>query len=115
MKKIIFITLIALLSNVLKSQDLSHSVYIGAAIGTNVGGAYGIGAELMFSKHVSGSFAVGSIHPIFKEKVNESKFDFDIGLKLYPIKYFYLGLNYGFIAYEYSDWGYADGSSNINY
>lgn len=115
MKKLVFIILIALLSNVSNAQDLSHSVYVGTATGTNVGGAVGIGTEIILNKHLSGCFAIGSVHPILKEKVDKSKFDFDIGLKLYPIKYFYLGLNYGFIDGVYSEFGYADGSSNFYY
>lgn len=99
----------------LPAQELSHSFYFGFANGTNVGGAFGVGTELFINKYISGSFSIGSIHPIFKEKVTESKFDFDIGLKLYPIKYLYFGINYGFLDYNYSEFGYSDGSHEIDY
>ena len=115
MKKLLFIVLIMIIFQESKSQDLSHSVYAGWAIGTNVGGAIGIGAEYMILKYLSCSFAIGSIHPVLQKEVKESKFDFDVGLKVYPIKYLFLGLNYGLINYKYSEFRYADGSRNVYY
>jgi len=115
MKKLFLIVLIMILFKESKSQDLSHSVYIGWAMGTNVGGAIGIGAEYMILKDLSCSFAIGSVHPIIKGETDKSKFDFDIGFKFYPIKYLYLGLNYGLIGGEYSEYGYSDGSKSVYY
>lgn len=112
-----FSLLVAIITmvNLSTAQKLPHSVYIGVATGTNVGGAYGIGTEIFVNKYTSGSFAIGSVHPILKEDVDKSKFDFDIGLKIYPFKYLYFGINYGLIDYEYSDFGYAYGSSEVYY
>jgi len=115
MRKFSFLIAIITMVSLSSAQNLTHSFYIGAANGTNVGGAVGVGVELFINRYISGSFAIGSIHPIFKEKVNKSKFDLDIGLKLYLIKYLYFGINYGLIDYEYSDYGYADGSNDVSY
>jgi len=51
-----------------------------------------------------------------KGNVKSSKmFDFDIGLKVYPIKYLFLGLNYGLINYVYQEWGYSSGRFETSY
>lgn len=75
------------------------SVYIGTGLGTNLGGAIGIGCELQVKNMVSVSAAVGSIHTVLEQESEFSKFDFDVGGKLYLMKYVYCGVNYGMIDY----------------
>jgi hypothetical protein len=110
-----FISIILLLTSITAAQNLSNSVYIGAAFGTNVGGSVGVGVELMLNKYISASFAVGSIHLNLEEDVDQSKFDFDIGMKFYPIRYLYFGINYGLIDYVYSAFGDGNGADDVYY
>ena len=112
---VILLILLPFVSFSLNAQELSNSVYFGAANGTNIGGSIGLGTEFFINEYFSGSIALGSIHFTLKEDVDKSKFDFDIGLKFYPYKYFFIGINYGFIDYEYSAYGYADGSEDVSF
>ncbi len=102
--KYIFIFIIAIVTSI-SAQDLSSSVYIGVADGTNVGGLFGVGTELFLNEHFSANLAVGSIHTMLEKDVDESKFDFDIGIKYYLLKYFFFGINYGFLDFHYSEIG----------
>jgi hypothetical protein len=116
MKVNLAIIVLFLIANIINAQDsLSSSIYIGTATGTNVGGAVGIGVEIMLNKYFSGNLAIGSVHPILKEEVDKSKFDFDIGIKFYPIKYFFIGINYGLIDGIYSETAYSNGTTNTYY
>jgi len=104
-----------------KPDRLNHSVYLGWATGTNVGGSVGLGVEYALNKYFTANVAIGSIHldiqnANLRGKVSSSKmFDFDLGLKLYPIKYLFLGLNYGLINYVYQEWGYSNGQLATDY
>lgn len=102
MKRIMLILLIistSIFSQV--SSKIEPSIYVGLGLGTNIGGAIGVGTEVKFLKYFSANIALGSIHLIFEKEVETSKFDFDLGIKYYPFKYFFVGVNYGFIDYEY--------------
>jgi len=85
-----------------ESDNFVPSVYFGIGLGTNIGGIYGIGSELKLKKYFSINFAVGS-NPyetdIDSDNINEesSRAGVDFGMKFYPLKYVYLGLNYGSI------------------
>lgn len=91
----------ALLSSI-DSQALTiePTVYVGMGTGTNIGGAVGIGSEVIFYDKLSFNAAVGSLHTEVDIETEFSKFDFDVGIKFYPVKYLYVGVNYGLIAYE---------------
>jgi len=93
--------LIPLTAYAFETKNIAPSIYFGFGNGTNIGGVIGIGTEVKFLKYFSANIAVGSIHPIFDRDVDKSKFDFDIGVKFYPFNYFFIGVNYGFIEYEY--------------
>ncbi len=108
MKKV-FMLLIVFLATITSAQNLSNSIYLGLGNGPNVGGLLGIGAEIMFNDHWTGTFAIGSIHSLTDEDFEESKFDFDIGLKMYPLEYLYVGINYGYIDYEVTEKLRSDG------
>jgi len=103
------------LSMTVSAQNLSNSIFIGLANGTNVGGTMGVGVEVAITEYLSVSFSIGSIHMSLEEKIDKSKFDFDTGLKLYPIKYLYFGINYGMIDYQYSEYVYANGNIEVNF
>jgi len=112
MKKL-FLSMIFALSMTVSAQNLSNSIFIGLANGTNVGGTMGVGVEVAITEYLSVSFSIGSIHMSLEEKIDKSKFDFDTGLKLYPIKYLYFGINYGMIDYQYSEYVYANGTLRL--
>ncbi len=81
-------------------SQVRHSLYIGTGFNTNLGGEIGIGTELHFKK-VSFNLALGASLP--KEDLSsvtgeQSRFDYDIGLKLHLFHNFHFGLNYGLIA-----------------
>ncbi|MDX9696959.1 MAG: hypothetical protein RBT49_14305 [Bacteroidales bacterium] len=73
--------------------NLEPSVYLGIGNGTNLGGFYGLGSEVGVNKFLSFNGSFGIIPPINDESTTE--YGFDLGLKIYPIKYFFLGINYG--------------------
>ena len=85
----------------LSAQELPRSIYVGIGNGTNIGGYFGLGIEFFASKYFSGNLAVGSIHFMLNDEIDESKFDYDLGIKFYPIKYIFIGINYGLIDYKY--------------
>lgn len=90
-----------LLSADIQAQNLEPSIYIGMGTGTNIGGAVGIGTEIKLYKYLSVNLAVGSLHTVLDVETKFSKFDYDIGMKVYPVKYVFLGVNYGLIDYIY--------------
>ena len=75
------------------------SVYVGMGTGTNLGGTSGIGTEIRY-KMVSVNTAVGTAW--IKDKGHhpdsQSPLGLDLGLKVYPIKGWFLGANYGVIS-----------------
>ncbi|HQO10309.1 MAG TPA: hypothetical protein PLK90_09680 [Clostridiales bacterium] len=104
MTRLLFITFIFVIGTSAIPIELSNfqsSVYLGIANGTNTGGAIGIGTEVKIKNNFSFNIALGSLHTVLEQEVSKSKFDFDLGIKYYPIQYIYFGLNYGFIDYEY--------------
>lgn len=79
-------------------SQISPSVYTGIGMGTNLGGAIGIGSEIRY-KMVSFNCAIGSWIDEFPEHTGaKSRFDYDIGLKLYSKYGLFVGTNYGLIG-----------------
>ncbi|HQO10311.1 MAG TPA: hypothetical protein PLK90_09670 [Clostridiales bacterium] len=82
------------------SIDFSNwepSAYLCFSNGTNAGGYYGAGSEVKLNKF-SVNCAIG-IDKVGDDDVIRS--DFDLGLKFYLNKNFYLGVNYGFLLGYY--------------
>lgn len=86
------------------ANENRHSIYLGTGTGTHIGGVIGVGFDYAFNSYFSGNVALGSIHPMLKEKVNRSKLDFDIGLKVFINAHVYFGVNYGFINYKFAQY-----------
>mgnify|MGYP003064442645 CR=1 FL=1 len=95
------ITIILLLGlQVASFAQITPSVYVGMGTGTNLGATNGVGTEIRY-KMVSANAAVGTAwikdngrhHP-----ESHSPFGWDVGLKVYPIKGWFLGANYGVIS-----------------
>ena len=79
-------------------SQIQPSIYTGIGLGTNLGGAVGIGAETRY-KSISLNFAIGSWIDKFPEHTGaQSRFDYDLGLKLYSKYGLFLGINYGIIG-----------------
>ena len=79
-------------------SQIIPSVYTGIGMGTNLGGAIGIGSEIRY-KMVSFNFAIGSWIDEFPEHTGaKSRFDYDVGLKLYSKYGLFVGTNYGLIG-----------------
>ena len=79
-------------------SNIDYSLYSGFGLGTNLGGPFGVGAEAIYNKHYSANFALG---------FDGYGVGDDIGLKLYPIDYFYLEINYGIVDYSYTPGNYS--------
>jgi hypothetical protein len=82
--------------------QLIPSVYTGIGMGTNLGGMMGIGGEIQY-KLLSFNVAVGNVlgKPLPEYHTgNKSKFDYDLGLKLYTKFGLFGGVNYGLIDAE---------------
>ena len=96
MRKILLLGLLLGLQLSIYSQ-IKPSIYAGIGMGTNLGGPVGLGTEFRY-KMVSVSFAMGSWIKEFPEHTGDkSRFDYDIGLKLYSKFGLFLGTNYGII------------------
>ena len=98
MKHIIIMTVLLCLQ-VAAFAQITTSVYTGVGTGTNLGGNIGVGSEIRY-KIVSVNAAVC---PAWKSSKShhpdsESLFGWDVGLKVYPIKGWFLGVNYGVIS-----------------
>ncbi len=75
--------------------QITPSVYTGFGMCTNLGGSIGIGTEMKY-KFISVNAAVGSWAGKLPAHTGlQSPFGFDVGLKVYPIKGWFLGVNYG--------------------
>ena len=99
MKKMILIMALLCLQAAAFAQ-FTPSVYAGVGTGTNLGATGGIGTEIRF-KMVSANVAVGSAWIIdngHHHPDSESPFGWDVGLKVYPVKGWFLGANYGVIS-----------------
>ena len=83
-----------------QKDSLKKSIYFGTGMMINTGGVVGIGFEKEFIKKISWSFALGSIHPMIDQETGFSKINFDIGIKYYATKLFFIGMNYGFLDYD---------------
>ena len=79
--------------------QITPSVYVGLGTGTNLGGNIGVGSEIRY-KMVSVNAAVCPAWKLSKNHHpdSESPFGWDVGLKVYPIKGWFLGVNYGVIS-----------------
>jgi len=78
-------------------SQITPSVYTGIGMGTNLGGAVGIGTEVRY-KFISANCAIGSWVKEFPPHTGaKSRFDYDLGLKLYSKYGLFLGVNYGLI------------------
>lgn len=96
-KKYLFFFLLVSLSSLTYSQ-LKPSVYAGIGLGTNLGGTVGIGSEIKY-KFISFNAAVGSWLGEFPEHTGDkSRLDYDFGIKVYPYKGLFLGVNYGLLG-----------------
>lgn len=79
-------------------SQVTPSVYAGIGMGTNLGGAVGIGSEIRY-KMVSFNCAIGTWVDEFPEHTGaKSRFDYDVGLKLYSKYGLFVGTNYGIIG-----------------
>ena len=79
-------------------SQIIPSIYTGLGRGTNLGGAVGIGTEYRY-KIVSFNCAIGSWIGEFPSHTGaQSRFDYDLGLKLYSKYGLFLGTNYGIIG-----------------
>jgi hypothetical protein len=79
-------------------SQITPSIYTGIGMGTNLGGAVGIGSEIRY-KIVSFNCAIGSWIDEFPSHTGaQSRFDYDLGLKLYSKYGLFLGTNYGIIG-----------------
>lgn len=97
MKKICSI-IILLVIQINSFSQVEPSVYAGMGLGTNLGGMFGVGTEIKY-KIVSFNAAVGTWTDEFPEHTGaKSRFDYDVGLKLYSEVGLYAGLNYGIIG-----------------
>ena len=82
-------------------QPAQHpSLYVGIGNGTNLGGALGVGMEVPFRLGNGGHLALnlaGGFLPREQDAYDPSRFDFDVGVKLYPLpkQQVFVGLNYG--------------------
>ena len=76
------------------------SLYVGIGNGTNLGGNLGLGLEVPFrlgdGAHLALNVAGGFL-PREQDLYDPSRFDFDVGVKLYPLvkHQIFVGLNYG--------------------
>ena len=76
------------------------SLYAGVGNGTNLGGHLGTGLEVPFrlgdGAHLALNVAGGFL-PRAQDAYDPSRFDFDVGVKLYPLvkQQVFVGLNYG--------------------
>lgn len=97
MKKIIII--IALLCiQVAAFAQITPSVYAGVGMGTNLGGGVGIGTEMKY-KFISFNAAVGCWGKKLPEHTGpQIQLGYDVGFKVYPIKGWFLGVNYGIMS-----------------
>ncbi|MBQ1668247.1 MAG: hypothetical protein II063_09765 [Prevotella sp.] len=107
MKHIITMTVLLCLQ-VAAFAQITPSVYVGVGTGTNLGGTGGVGTEIRY-KMVSVNAAVGTawIKENGHHLDSQSPLGWDVGLKVYPIKGWFLGVNYGVI----SEGSYKDISS----
>lgn len=79
-------------------SQITPSIYTGIGMGTNLGGAVGIGTEIRY-KIVSFNCAIGSWIDEFPSHTGaQSRLDYDLGLKLYSKYGLFLGTNYGIIG-----------------
>ena len=79
-------------------SQITPSIYAGLGRGTNLGGTLGIGTELRY-KMVSLNCAIGSWIDEFPSHTGaQSRFDYDLGLKIYSKYGLFLGTNYGIIG-----------------
>ena len=79
-------------------SQITPSIYAGLGMGTNLGGAVGIGTEIRY-KIVSFNCAIGSWIDEFPSHTGaQSRFDYDLGLKLHSKYGLFLGANYGIIG-----------------
>jgi hypothetical protein len=94
MKHIITMTVLLCLQ-VAAFAQITPSVYVGIGSGANLGGDIGIGTEVKY-QFVSANAAIGTWAQKFPEHTGaKSRLGYDVGLKVYPIKGWFLGVNYG--------------------
>ena len=92
-------------------SQITPSIYAGLGRGTNLGGVVGIGTEIRY-KIVSFNCAIGSWIDEFPSHTGaQSRFDYDLGIKLYSKYGIFLGTNYGIIGEAL----YAKESQDIMY
>ena len=94
------ITIILLLGlQVAAFAQLTPSVYVGVGTGTNLGATNGVGTGIRYKK-VSANAAVCPMWKLSKSHHpdSESPFGWDVGLKVYPVKGWFLGANYGVVS-----------------
>ena len=79
-------------------SQITHSVYAGWGMGTNLGGEAGFGAEILY-KNISLNTAIGTWLGEFPEHTGDkSRYDYDFGVKLHSKFGVFLGINYGIIG-----------------
>ena len=97
MRHVVTLTLLFGLNLSIYSQ-ITPSLYTGIGMGTNIGGTIGIGSEIRY-KMVSFNCAIGSWIDEFPAHTGaKSRFDYDVGLKLYSKYGLFAGTNYGLIG-----------------
>ena len=102
--KVFSVILFIIPFSIIQSQE-KLAVYYGIGTGVNIGGEHGVGIEYFLNKNFSINSAVGVI--IFPSDSKNSlstidKVSIDIGVKLYPINWAFVGINYGFLDFNYS-------------
>ncbi len=76
-------------------SGFTPSVYAGVGTGTNLGGDIGIGMEVKYQL-ISANAAIGIWAQKFPEHTGaQSRLGYDVGMKVYPLKWWFLGVNYG--------------------
>jgi hypothetical protein len=88
-------------------SQLKPSIYIGTGFGTNLGGIVGVGGEIQY-KFASFNVAVGNLLGKSLPQYHtgdKSRFDYDLGLKLYTKFGLFGGVNYGLIEASSDGWG----------
>jgi hypothetical protein len=109
MKTVCFFSALIFLTFITSSaqSQLTPSIYTGIGMGTNLGGMMGVGGEIQY-KFVSFNAAVGNVlgDPLPKYHTGDkSKFDYDLGIKLYTKFGLFGGVNYGLIGASSDGWG----------
>lgn len=108
--KFVISYLILLLPAMAYSQG-NTTIYIGLGSGTNIGGVVGVGIEHYVSEYLSFSGAIGTFNIRSKPKdiTFSDRLSYDLGAKVYPLRWFFIGANYGFLDFEYEKYTVYDG------